>query len=108
MDYRCPLCKADLGHRKLSQAIVARMEMDCTHCKGRIHLNIHRVEMVIVMFNFAAIVVMGGLAYWFQSQGLMLAALGAAMAGVLALPLLERTYLRAWPRYTSTVKNPGP
>jgi hypothetical protein len=38
----------------------------------------------------------------------MLAALGAAMAGVLALPLLERTYLRAWPRYTSTVKNPGP
>lgn len=108
MDYRCPLCRADLGQRKLSQAIVARMEMDCTHCKGRIQLNVHRLEMAIVTFNFGVIVVVGALAYWFQSQDLMLITLGAAMAGVLALPLLERTCLRAWPRYSTTVKNPGP
>ena len=108
MDYRCPICRADLGQRKLSQAIVARMEMDCSRCKGRIRLNIHRVEMIIVLFNFGAIVAMGALAYWFQSQPLMLAALGAAMAGVLALPLIERTCLRAWPRYSAAVKNPGP
>ena len=106
MDYRCPICRADLGHRKLSQAIVARMEMDCTHCKGRVRLNVHRLEMIIVMFNFGAIAVMGALAYWYQSQGLMLVAIGAAMAGVLALPVLERTGLRNWPRYTPAARNP--
>ena len=82
--------------------------MDCTHCKGRIRLNVHRLEMIIVMFNFGAIAVMGALAYWFQSQALMLVALGAAMAGIAALPLLERTYLRSWPRFTAVVRNPEP
>lgn len=107
MDYRCPICRADLGHRKLSQAIVARMEMACSRCQGRIRLNVHRAEMVVVMFNFGAIVVMGALAYGFQSQALVLVALAAAMAGMAALPLLERTYLRSWPRYTASVRSPG-
>ena len=107
MDHRCPACRANLGKRKLSQAIVAQMEMDCSHCKHRIRLNIHRAEIIIVMFNFAMIVVLGAFAYWYQSQSLALLALGAAMMGMLALPLLEQTYLRNWPRY-ATVQSPAP
>ena len=102
MDYRCPACRADLGKRhKLSQAIVARMETDCPHCKRTIRLNVHRAETIIVLLNFGMIVVLGTLAYWFQSQGLVVLVAGAVMLGTLALPLLERTYLRAWPRYAT-------
>lgn len=99
MDYRCPHCRANLGRRKLTQAVVARMEIDCSACKRRIRLNVHRTETFVVLLNFAAIVVSGALAYWLESPGLMLFAFGAAMLGALALPLLERTYLRDWPRY---------
>jgi hypothetical protein len=102
MDYRCPACRADLGKRhKLSQAIVARMETDCPHCKRRIRLNVHRAETIIVLLNFGMVVVLGALAYWFQSQGLVILVAGAVMLGTLALPLLEQTCLRAWPRYAA-------
>jgi hypothetical protein len=101
MDYRCPACTADLGKRKLTQAIVARMETDCSHCGRTIRLNIHRAEVVIVLLNFGTIVVLGASAWWFQSDRLALALFGAVMLGALALPLLERTYLRKWPRYAS-------
>ena len=101
MDYRCPVCRANLGTRRLSQAVVTRMDIDCSHCKSTIHLNVHRAEEIIVLLGFGAIVVFAGCAYWFESQGLALCAFGAAMAGALALPLLERTYLRTWPRYAS-------
>lgn len=99
MDYRCPLCSADLGKRKLTQAIIARMETECPSCKGTIRLNVHRAEAVTVVLGFAVIVVLAALAYRTQSHNLALAAFFAAMAGALALPLLEHTYLRTWPRY---------
>ena len=108
MDYRCPVCEADLGKRKLSQAVITRMSIECSHCKSVIHLNIHRAETIIVLLNFAVIVVLAVFAYWFQSRGLVLVAVGAAMVGAAALPLLERIYLRTWPRYASNVQSPKP
>jgi hypothetical protein len=103
MDYRCPVCRMNLGKRRLGQAIFARMEVDCPHCKSTLRLNLHRTEVILVLLNFGSIVVLAAFAYLFQSQGLVLTALGAAALGALALPLLEQTYLRTWPRYTSTV-----
>lgn len=108
MDYRCPVCGVNLVKRKLIQAVVARMEIDCSHCKSTIRLNVHRVEAIVVLLDFGMIIVLAAFAYWFQSQGLVLAALGAAMVGALAMPVLERTYLRTWPRYASIVKSPDP
>lgn len=106
MDYRCPVCRANLERRKLSQAIVARMEIDCSHCMSKIRVNVHRAEVIIVLLNFGTVIALATSAYWSQSQGLLLGAFGAAMAGALALPVLERTYLRAWPRYASIVQSP--
>jgi len=99
MDFRCPVCRVDLGRNRLTQAVVTRMEIDCFHCKRTIRLNVHRSEVIVVLLNFASIVVLGALSYWFQSRGLVLLALGAAMVGALSLPLLGQTYLRNWPRY---------
>ena len=79
--------------------MVARMEIDCPHCKQRIRLNVHPAEVVIALFDFAIVIALAALAYGYRSQGLVLAALGAAMAGALALPLLQKTWLRSWPRY---------
>ena len=85
------------------------MSIECSHCKSVIHLNIHRSETIIVLLNFAVIVVLAVFAYWFQSRGLVLVAVGAAMVGAATLPLLERIYLRTWPRYASIVlQNPKP
>lgn len=106
MDYRCPVCGANTGKRKFSHAIVARMEVDCSHCGSTIRLNVHRAEAIVVMLNFGTIIVLGVLAYWFQSQGLVLAVLAAAMAGALALPLLEQCWLRSWPRYAKIDRSP--
>jgi len=106
MDYRCPLCRANLERRKLIHAIVAQMEIDCSYCKSKIRLNVHRVEVVIVLLNFGTVIALATSAYWSQSQGLLLGAFGAAMVGALALPVLERTYLRTWPRYASIVQSP--
>jgi hypothetical protein len=99
MDHRCPLCGGNLAQRKLSQSIVARMEIDCSHCKGRIRLNPHPAEIIVVLLSFGTFVVLAALAYALQSQGLALIAFGTAMVGALALPLLERIFLRSWPRY---------
>ena len=107
MDHRCPICKANLGRRKLSQTIVARMEIDCPHCNGRLQLNVHRAETIVVLLSFGTIVVLAALAYWMQSQRLMLFAFGAVMAGAAALPLVEHVYLRTWPRYVPQVQRPG-
>jgi DNA-directed RNA polymerase subunit RPC12/RpoP len=106
VDYRCPDCRANLGKRKLTQAIVTQMEIDCSQCKSTIRLNVHPSEAILVVLDFGAIIVLGVLAYWFQSQPLALAAFGAVMLGSLALPLLEHTYLRTWPRYASRVQGP--
>ena len=99
MDHRCPLCGGSLAKRKLSQSIVARMEIDCSHCKGRIRLNLHPAEASVLLLSFGTFVVLAALAYALQSQGLALMAFGTAMVGALALPLLERIFLRSWPRY---------
>ena len=82
------------------------MEIDCSHCKSTIRLNVHRAEVIIVLLNFAAIVALAVLAYRFQSKDLVLLALGAAMAGAAALPLIEHTYLRTWPRYLAAIPDP--
>jgi hypothetical protein len=75
------------------------MDIECPHCKSAIRLNVHRAEEIVVLLSFGTIVVLAAFAYGFRSQGLVITALGAAMLGALALPLLEKTYLRHWPRY---------
>ena len=67
--------------------------------KAVVRHNIHRVETSIVLRNFAAIIGLAALAYWLQSKDLVIVAVGAATLGALALPVIERTYLRHWPRY---------
>ncbi len=101
MNHRCPACGADLSARKLSQAVVAQMEIDCSHCKKSIRLNLHRSEVALVFINFAIIVLLGVLAWLRESQGLVLAALAAAALGALALRVLGVTVLRDWPRYVA-------
>ena len=101
MDYRCPLCGHDLASRRVLNAVMASMESDCARCKGRIKLNVHRAETFLVVGSFAAMVALAMLAYQRQSAGFALLAFAAAMLGALAVPLLERTYLRSWPRYVS-------
>ena len=59
------------------------------------------------MFGFGTVTTLAAFAYWLQNQSLVLFAFGAAMGGALALPLLEHTYLRTWPRYVSTVQSPN-
>ena len=99
MDYRCPICRADLGQRKVVHAIVTTMESDCSVCRGRLRMNIHKAEMAVVLVSFGAILVVGVLAYSLQSHVLALLLFGVALAGALAVPLLENTWLRRWPRY---------
>ena len=99
MDYRCPLCQGDLSTRKFSRAVVARMEIDCHHCKGRIQLHVHRAESTIILFHFALFVILAACAYFLKIQSLALYALGAAMGGVVVLSVFERVYLKNWPRY---------
>jgi hypothetical protein len=108
MDFRCPVCGANLAKRRLGQAVFVRMEIECSHCASKIHLNVHRAEEIAVLLGFGSVITLAACAVWLESRGLMLAAFAAAMAGALALPLLERTYLRAWPRYASGVRRPKP
>lgn len=83
------------------------MEIDCSHCKSTIHVNVHRAETIIVLLGFGTIFALTALAYLFQSRSLALSAFGAAMVGALALPVIEQTYLRNWPRYVSKVQSPN-
>jgi DNA-directed RNA polymerase subunit RPC12/RpoP len=99
MDYRCPVCRADLGRRKLSHTIVARIAIDCPHCASTLRVNIHPLELAVVLVAFASILALAALAYWYRSQRLVLAVLALAFAAGAASNLLERTYLRSWPRY---------
>jgi uncharacterized membrane protein len=99
MNHGCPHCGKDLATRKLSQAVIARMEIDCLYCKRRIRLNVHRAEAAIILGSFGAFALFAALAYWLPRQSLFLVAFAAAMAGAAALPLIERTWLRSWPRY---------
>lgn len=108
MDYRCPVCRANLAKRKLTQAIVVRMQIECSNCNSRIQHNFHRAEVFVVVSGFGTFAALAAFAYWLQSQRLMLFAFGVAMASALVLPLLERTYLRTWPRYAPIAHSPEP
>jgi DNA-directed RNA polymerase subunit RPC12/RpoP len=107
MDYRCPVCRANIAKRRLSNTVMVKLEIQCPHCKSVVRHNVHRVETAIVMFNFAAILVLAALAYWLRSRDLVVVAVCTALAGAAALPLLEHTYLRTWPRYASMDQSPG-
>lgn len=97
-----------LKSRRLADAVITKMEIDCAHCNSRIRLNVHRAELVVVLLNFGVIVTLAAFAYWRGSERLVLLTVGAAMLGALALPLLERTWLRTWPRYVSAAPDSGP
>ena len=101
MDYRCPLCGKDLRKRRLTEAVVTRMEIECLHCKGVIRLNLHPAEMITVTLIFGALVILAVLGYWLESRGAVIAFLGVAMVGALAMPVLEKFILRAWLRYAA-------
>ena len=108
MDYHCPLCGANQKKTKFGQSMVTRMASECSNCRGLIHLNVHRVETLVVLFNFAVLIVLAAFAYWPQRRWLVLVALAAALLGASALPLLERTYLRNWPRYAAKARDAKP
>lgn len=108
MDYRCPLCGTNQTKSKFGQSIVMRMDTECAHCHGRLSLNVHPAETLVVLLDFGAIIILAAFAYWFQSRELVLATVGAAMLGAAALPAIERIYLRSWPRYLSAVPRTGP
>lgn len=108
MDYRCPVCRADIGKRKSNRAVLTGLSVECQHCGRKIAISMHPAETTVVLLDFGAIVVLATLAYLFQSRDYALAALGAVMAGALALPLLESTWLRSWPRYAPPAQSaPG-
>lgn len=102
MDHRCPICHAEQKKQKFGQSLVARMNIECAHCGKLLRLNVHKLESMVVFLNFTAIVLLAIVAYKIQSRELALVAVFLALAGSAALPLLERTYLRKWPRYTVT------
>jgi len=99
MDYRCPLCGADLARSKPARSLIARMNVDCPRCLGRLQMNVHRAETLLVLASVAGCVALAALAYARQSQGLLLAALGLGMAGAAVIYGIERTWLRDWPRF---------
>jgi len=107
MDYRCPNCTKDLATRKLLQSVIARWEIDCRYCGKRIRLNVHPLELMLVMLSFAVFVALAVLAWWLQSNGLTLLALCAGVGGAVALPVLERTRLRTWARYAPVARSSG-
>ncbi len=107
MDYRCPLCGADLAKSKPARSLIARMNVDCPRCLGRLEMNVHRAETALVLASVAGAVALAALAYARQSQGLLLAALGLGMAGAAALYAIERTWLRHWPRFRARAVTPG-
>jgi DNA-directed RNA polymerase subunit RPC12/RpoP len=99
MDHRCPICGVSLRKRKFTHAIIAKMEIDCPACGKRIRRNVHRIEEVLVVASFGAFVALALAAHWLERPPLMLVGLALAMLGSAVMPLLERTWLKAWPRY---------
>jgi len=99
MDTRCPLCGADLGKTKPARSLIARMNLDCSHCLGQLEMNVHPAETALVLASVGGAVALAALAYARQSQALLLAALALGMAGAAAIYAVERTWLRRWPRF---------
>jgi DNA-directed RNA polymerase subunit RPC12/RpoP len=107
MDYRCAHCGRDLAASKPARSLIARMDVDCPHCMGRLQVNVHRAETLIVLGSVAGCVALAALAYARQNQVLLLTALGGGMAGAAALYILERTWLRAWRRFRARAPSRG-
>jgi DNA-directed RNA polymerase subunit RPC12/RpoP len=99
MDNRCPVCGKDLGRRKLAHSIVARMDVDCPHCGGGLSVHVHPAERILVLAGAGGALALAVLSYLAQSQALLLAALLAGMAAAGAMSMLDRIWLRDWPRY---------
>jgi len=98
MDYRCPACGRDLARRKLSQAIISRMEIDCPFCLARLVLNVHPLESVLMVASFGGFIGFAALFYFLKRDGFLAAALLSLGAGAM-LPLFERAWFRGWRRY---------
>jgi len=107
MDYRCAHCGRDLAASKPARSLIARMDVDCPYCMGRLQMNVHRAETLIVLGSVAGSVVLAALAYARQSQALLLSALAIGMAGAAALYIVERTWLRAWRRFQARAPSRG-
>lgn len=99
MDHRCPHCGESLRLRRLTHAIISRLEIECPKCGRKLRRNVHRVEEAIVVASFGLLVAFALAAHALGREGLILAGLAAAASGAVALPLLERTWLKDWPRY---------
>ena len=99
MDYACPHCGKSLRVRRLTHAIISRLEVDCPHCGRKLRRNVHRAEELVVIASFGALVAFALAAYAAGRQDLILVGLLVAAVGTLAQPVLERTLLRHWPRY---------
>ena len=106
MNHHCPQCGRDLGRKKLSHSIVARMNLECPHCRAPLSLNLHPGETTTVIAATCIAVPLALLSLALHDRVLLAWALGAAMAGALAVFVLERTWLRAWPRYA--LRRPAP
>lgn len=77
------------------------MEVDCPRCQRRLRLNLHPLETWVVLAGAGVFVGLALLAYWQQSHGLLLAALALGVAAMGAVHVLERHWLRDWPRYVA-------
>jgi DNA-directed RNA polymerase subunit RPC12/RpoP len=107
MDYRCAHCGRDLAASKPARSLIARMDVDCPHCLGRLQMNVHRAETGLVLGSVAGGVALAALAYTRHSQALLLSALGVGLAGAIAVYIVERTWLRGWPRFRPRAPGPG-
>lgn len=106
MDNRCPLCGKDLGRKKLAYAVIARMDMECPHCRRGLSMNLHRAETAIVILGTGGALVLLVLSLYTRSQALLLAALAIGAAAAAAEFALERFWLRRWPRYVARGARP--
>lgn len=75
------------------------MDVECPHCAAPLSVNVHRAESGLVLGSVGGCVALAALAYALRSQSLLLWALGGGLSGAGATYLLERVWLRSWPRY---------
>jgi DNA-directed RNA polymerase subunit RPC12/RpoP len=99
LDYRCPNCGKDLAKRKLALSIIAKMEIDCPGCMQRLSMNIHQVESAATLLfslGFVGMLLVGILRERHEVIGIGIV---IGLLGGVASFLVERVYLREWPRY---------
>jgi len=99
MDFRCPNCGRDLAKRKLAFSIIAKMEVDCPGCMQRLRMNIHQVESAVTTLFSIGFVGMLLAGILLERQELIGIGIVVGLAGGAASFLVERLYLRSWPRY---------